>query len=115
MRGRDARGAHEGAVRDAHAGKLRRGRIRRRDVPVRDEVVVEEIGEKAAAGGETRPAVALRRDVEVLHLEQVARPGALYIDGPGERMGNRAREVGEVRGRGARADLQVVGIARLER
>src|SRR5438045_2550504 len=115
MRRRDACGAHEGAVRDAHAGELRRGGVVQRDVPVRDEVIVEELGQEAATWRKARPAVALRHDVEVLHLQQVAWPRSIYVNRPGQRMGNGALEALEILRRAARADLQVVGIARLER
>src|SRR5207248_10325598 len=62
-----------------------------------------------------RPAVALRHDVEVLHLQQVAGLCALDVHRPGERVRDRALQALEILRRGARADLQVVGIARLER
>ena len=115
VRRRDAGRAHEGAVRDAHARKLRRNGELARDLPVRDEVIVEELGQEAAAGGKAGPAVMLGHDLQVFDLEQVAGRRAFYEDRAGERMGNGAFEALEVLCRGTRADLEVVRVARLER
>src|SRR5207248_7645771 len=62
-----------------------------------------------------RPAVMLGHDLQVFDLEQVAGRGALYEHRAGERMRNGALEALEVLCRGARADLQIVRVARLER
>ena len=114
-RRRHPRRSHERAIRNAHAGKLRRGGVLGRDVPVRDEVVIEEIRQEAKPGREARPAVALRDDVDVLDLQEVARLRALHVHRPGERMRRRALELLQILGRRARPDLQIHRVARLER
>src|SRR4029078_5447564 len=68
-----------------------------------------------ASRREARPAVALRNDVEVLDLEQVARLRAFHVHRAGERVRDRALELLEVLRRRLRADLQVVRVAPLDR
>ncbi len=92
VRRRQPRRPHERAVRNAHPGQLRRGRVPGRDVPVRDEVVVEEVRQETAARREARPAVALGSDVEVLDLQQITRLRPLHVHRPRERMRHRALE-----------------------
>ena len=115
MRRRHPRRPHERAVRNAHPGQLGRGRVLGRDVPVRDEVIVEQVRQKPAARREARPAVALRPDVQVLDLQQIPRRRPLHVHRPGERMRDGALELLQVLRRRPGMDLQIVRVPRLER
>src|ERR1700720_1322125 len=72
MRRSQSRGAHECATRNSYAGK-RGGRC-----PIALEIPVDkirrskEVAQKAESGYKSRPAVTLRRDLQVFDFQQVA-------------------------------------------
>ena len=77
--------------------------------------VVEKIGQEAEPGHETRPSVALGRDLEVFDFEQVAGVSAFDKDRPGQRMDHARIHAQQVGGHDTRANLAVGGFARLDR
>ena len=114
VRRSQSRGAHECATRNAYAGK-RGGRC-----PIVLEIPVDkirrskEVAQKAESGYKSRPAVTLRRDLQVFDFQQVAGTGTLDVNGSCKRVHNLRVHPQKISGDDARADLAIRRIARLE-
>ena len=97
-----------------HTGQVPGGRPAVGNVPVDLERIRKRVPQEAEPGDLDRVAVAIRLDVDNLHLEQVARLGTFHIHRPGERVHHvQVRRGHNVQARG-RAHLPVERVARLQ-
>ena len=112
--GRQADRAHERGSGDADAGKVVGGGPAPGDVPVDLEGLGELVAEEPEPGYLDGVAVAVGFDVEDLDVEQVARLGAVDVDGAGQGMHHVEVRSGDVVPRGGGAQLSVEGVTGLE-
>jgi len=85
------------------------------EVPVDEERCRHDVPEESEARQDRAERPPLRRDVDELDLEQIARPRALHEHRPGQRMDRAGGQGGEVCFGRLRPEVAVGGVARLER
>ena len=80
-------------------------------IPLGDEGVEVDVPQEAEAGDDAGEAERSGLDAEHVNLEQVARLGALDVDGAGEGVDEAEVDAGEVGVGGACVNLAVEGVA----